>query len=68
MGLFAKVGEKEISRAIVAEFSREFNDYAESDVIIVGAGPSGLVAAGDLAAAGAKVQVVETNNYGGGGC
>ncbi len=67
MGLFAKVGEKEISRAIVDEFAREFNDYAESDVIIVGAGPSGLIAAGDLAAAGAKVMVIETNNYLGGG-
>jgi len=67
MERFTPVGEKEITRAIVSEFSREFNDYVESDCIIVGGGPSGLVAGRKLALAGKKVLIVERNNYLGGG-
>jgi len=37
---FSLVGEKEITRAIVTEFSKEFLEYVESDCIIIGAGPS----------------------------
>lgn len=67
MGLFAPVGEKEITRAILKEFSRTLMDYAECDVVVAGAGPSGLVAAKELAERGRKVLVVESNNYLGGG-
>jgi len=42
--LFAPVGEKEITRAIVNSFAKQFVEYVESDCIIVGAGPSGLIA------------------------
>jgi len=65
--VFAPVSEKDVSRAIVSEFTSTFESFVESDVVIVGAGPSGLTAARVLAAAGLNVVVVERNNYLGGG-
>ena len=64
---FAPVGEKEVTKAIVEGFSKEFTEHIESDVIIVGAGPSGLVAAKDIAKKKYKVLLVERMNYLGGG-
>ena len=66
-GLFSPVGEREVTRAIVREFMRQFDEYVESDCVVVGAGPAGLMAARDLARHGVKVLVVERNNYIGGG-
>ncbi|MBM3249674.1 MAG: thiazole biosynthesis protein [Candidatus Omnitrophica bacterium] len=65
--MFSKITEAQISRAIVGEFTRWFDDYITSDVIIVGAGPSGLMAGRDLANAGIKTLIIESNNYIGGG-
>ncbi len=65
--IFTPVGEKEVTRAIVSSFLKQFSEYAESDCIIVGAGPSGLVAGKELAKGGVKVLIVERNNYLGGG-
>src|SRR3989304_7078575 len=65
--MFAKVSEAQISKAIVSEFTRWFEDYIESDIIVVGAGPSGLTAARDLGSRGFKTLVIESNNYAGGG-
>ncbi|MDI6606474.1 MAG: sulfide-dependent adenosine diphosphate thiazole synthase [Candidatus Omnitrophota bacterium] len=65
--MFQKVSEAQISRAIVGEFNRWFDEYITSDVIVVGGGPSGLMAARDLASAGIKTLIVESNNYIGGG-
>ncbi|MFC1643808.1 sulfide-dependent adenosine diphosphate thiazole synthase [Candidatus Omnitrophota bacterium] len=65
--MFAKVSEASITKAIAGEFARWFEDYITSDVIIVGAGPSGLIAARDIATAGHKVLLIESNNYLGGG-
>ena len=67
MEKFSPVGEKDITRAIVAEFTKQFEEYVESDCIIIGGGPSGLMAGRDLAKAGKKVLIVERNNYLGGG-
>ena len=67
MEKFSPVGEKVITRAIVSEFAQEFNEYVECDCIIIGGGPSGLVAGRDIARAGKKVAIIERNNYLGGG-
>ncbi len=67
MEKFSAVGEKEITRAIVSEFASQFQEYVESDCIIIGGGPSGLMAGRNLAKAGKKVLIVERNNYLGGG-
>ena len=65
--IFSLVGEKEVTRAIVETFAKQFTEYVESDVIIVGAGPSGLMAGRELARKKVKVFIIERNNYLGGG-
>ncbi|MBI4186044.1 MAG: thiazole biosynthesis protein [Chloroflexi bacterium] len=67
MALFYPVREKEVTRAIAGSFLRQLDEYAESDVIIVGAGSSGLMAGRELGRAGHKVLLVERNNFLGGG-
>ncbi len=64
---FSEISEKQVTKAIIAEFSREFEDCIESDVIVVGAGPSGLIASKELAEKGVKTLLIESNNYLGGG-
>ena len=65
--LFHPVDEKDVTRAIVGNFLRQFHEYAECEAIIIGGGPSGLIAGRDLARKGRKVLIVERNNYLGGG-
>jgi len=65
--IFTDVREVEITRAIANEFHDVLIDRAESDVIIIGAGPAGLTASRELSNLGYKVLVIEQNNYLGGG-
>ncbi len=67
MSLFKPVDEKEVTRAIVRGYLRQLEDYAESDVVIVGGGPAGLMAGRELAKQGFKTLIVERMNYLGGG-
>lgn len=67
MAIFYPVKEKEVTKAIVSSFLNQFEEYIDSDVIIIGAGSSGLMAGKELAGAGHKVLIVERNNYLGGG-
>lgn len=63
----ASVMEEVISGAIVRRFFEKLEKNLTVDVAIVGAGPSGLVAARDLALAGLKVAVYESKLAPGGG-
>lgn len=67
MEKFAKVSESQITNAILKNFSEELLNYTSTEVIIVGGGPSGLMAGRELAKDGFKVLIVEANNYLGGG-
>jgi len=67
MPIFEKSSENSVTRAIVSQFAKDMERYADTDVIVIGGGPSGLMAAMDLAKKGVKVLVVERNNYLGGG-
>ncbi len=65
--MFTNYGEKEVSLAIIDAFYSFLRDAITSDVVIVGGGPSGLIAGYYLSKAGKKVVIVEKNNAPGGG-
>ncbi|MFH1784032.1 MAG: sulfide-dependent adenosine diphosphate thiazole synthase [bacterium] len=65
--IFSKVSEANITEAIVKDFSSRFLNTIKSDCVVIGAGPSGLVASRELAKDGFKVLLIEANNYLGGG-
>ncbi|MCJ2669721.1 MAG: sulfide-dependent adenosine diphosphate thiazole synthase [Candidatus Thermoplasmatota archaeon] len=67
MPTFEKVTESQVTRAIISGFAADLEKFAEGEVIIVGGGPSGLMAARDLALKGVRVLIIERNNYLGGG-
>lgn len=65
--IFADVSEKEITRSIASMFFETIQEYSDSDVIILGAGPAGLSAGREIAKKGIRTLIVEQNNYLGGG-
>jgi thiamine thiazole synthase len=63
----APLRERDITRQIAREYYKEFDQLIESDVIVVGAGPSGLICGRDLAAMGFRTLLVEQSLALGGG-
>ena len=63
----APLRERDVTRHIAREFYKEFDQLIESDVIIVGGGPSGLVCAHDLAEQGFRTLLLEQSLALGGG-
>lgn len=63
----APLHERDITRQIAREYYKEFDQLIESDVIIVGAGPSGLICAHDLAKMGFRTLLIEQSLALGGG-
>ncbi|MEM2175145.1 MAG: sulfide-dependent adenosine diphosphate thiazole synthase [Candidatus Micrarchaeia archaeon] len=59
--------EIKITKAIIETYLKDFNKYLESDVIVCGAGPSGLTAGYYLAKFGVKVVILEKYLRPGGG-
>jgi len=62
-----QLNERVISEAIITTFMKKLEENLETDVAIVGGGPSGLVAAYYLAKSGFKVTVFERRLSIGGG-
>ncbi|MEM0215076.1 MAG: sulfide-dependent adenosine diphosphate thiazole synthase [Archaeoglobaceae archaeon] len=59
--------EAEITKAIIEEATKDWLNYAKSDVVIVGAGPAGLTAGAYLAEKGLKTIIFERRlSFGGG--
>ncbi|RMZ81371.1 hypothetical protein DV738_g2264, partial [Chaetothyriales sp. CBS 135597] len=67
---FAPIRESQVSRAMTSRYFADLNEYAESDVVIVGAGSCGLSAAYTLARARPelKIAIIEASVSPGGGC
>jgi len=62
-----EVEEEVITRAIIRKAMEDWISLAETDVVVVGAGPSGLTAARHLAKAGLKTVIFERKlSFGGG--
>ncbi|MFC1546790.1 sulfide-dependent adenosine diphosphate thiazole synthase [bacterium] len=61
------IEDKKVSQLIANTYFQKLEDSLSADVIIVGAGPSGLVAGGYLAKKGLKVNLIERKGSLGGG-
>ncbi|KAF0246548.1 MAG: thiamine biosynthetic [Planctomycetota bacterium] len=59
--------EADVTRAITRAWADHFDQMIQSEVLVVGAGPSGLCCAYNLARQGLKVVVIEQCNHLGGG-
>eukprot|EP01136_Pigoraptor_vietnamica_P022137 Opistho-1_new@72966 len=65
---FAPVREADVSRAMTARYMRDLLEGAETDVVVVGSGPSGLVCAYELSKnPNIRVSIIEASVAPGGG-
>ena len=58
MVIFGRASESDVTKAIITEFAKNMEKHIVSDVIVIGGGPSGLMAARELARRDVKVLVV----------
>lgn len=65
--MFSPIEEKTITRALISEYYKQLDAAADTDVLIIGSGPAGLISGYFLAKKGYQVVIVERNNYLGGG-
>lgn len=65
--MIGRISDIDVSRLIIHDYFESLEDSLESDVIIVGGGPSGLVAGYTLAEQGRKVVIMEKRMSPGGG-
>eukprot|EP00754_Rhynchopus_humris_P047367 Rhum_TRINITY_DN695_c0_g1::Rhum_TRINITY_DN695_c0_g1_i1::g.1949::m.1949/K03146/THI4, THI1; thiamine thiazole synthase len=66
---FAPIRESTVSREMTSRYMTDMLDYAESDVIIIGAGSAGLSCAYELSKhKDLRIAIVEQNVAPGGGC
>lgn len=65
--MIGHISDTEMTRLIMRDYFETLESSIESDVIIVGGGPSGLVAGYTLAEQGAKVVIMEKRMTPGGG-
>lgn len=67
---FNPIRESQVSRAMTRRYFKDMDTYAESDVVIVGAGSCGLSTAYTLAKArpDLKIAIIEASVSPGGGC
>jgi thiamine thiazole synthase len=66
---FAPIRESTVSRAMTSRYFKDMDNYAESDVVIMGAGSAGLACAYELGkiAPDARICIIEQNVSPGGG-
>lgn len=64
---FSSAREREVTKAILDGFIEMMDGIIESDVVVIGGGPAGLMAARNLSREGLNVLIIEQNNYLGGG-
>lgn len=65
---FLPIKESQVSRAMTSRYFRDLDEFADTDVVIVGAGPSGLACAYELTKRpDVKVAIIEQSVAPGGG-
>ncbi|KAL7753133.1 thiamine metabolism- protein [Sorochytrium milnesiophthora] len=65
---FAPIRESDVSREMTSRYMQSLLDFADTDVVVIGAGPAGLTCAYELSKRpGVKVSIIEASVAPGGG-